>query len=185
MCRRITGIGLARWARVFWHAALLGAVWLVPAACAEPACTRSELADKSPRYDARGGEVRDRATGLVWQRCSLGLAWDEVAKACTGERASLIYSDALAAAAGAGSGWRLPTVTELSSLIDDDCGVPALDARIFADVSNSTDEAEEEYWTTTPGGIEDMMYFVDFAYGYRDIRSPGFERRARLVRRPD
>lgn len=120
-------------------------------------------------------------TGLVWQRCSIGLKVAADGR-CTGERAELSFPEAEAAAKAAGAPWRLPTARELGGLVDQDCGTPAIDRTIFQDVSDSTDEGAEEYWTSTPAGLDEMMYFIDFSFGHADIRSPGFRRYARLVR---
>lgn len=166
--------------------ALSLAILLAIAVLASPnggqaACKDSVGKDGKARFEIRGGEALDRMTGLVWQRCSLGMTWD-AKKGCTGERADMPFPDAEKAASATGNGWRLPTIGELITLVDQSCGRPAIDKRVFPDVSASTDEGAEEYWTSSPGNLNDMMYFVEFADGYRDIRSPGFERHARLVR---
>lgn len=145
------------------------------------ACTQSAMPDGRPRFVIQGGEVRDQKTGLIWQRCSVGLTWSAKA-GCAGERAEVTFEAAQQAATQAGGAWRLPTLQELGSLVDSSCGRPAIDKRFFPDVTASTDEGAEEYWTSTPGGLDEMMYFVEFADGYSDIRSPGFSRNARLVR---
>ena len=146
---------------------------------AHAGCSRSIMPDGMGRFVVTGAEVRDRASGLVWQRCSLGA---DINGDCKGERALVSYAQAKAASASAGRGWRLPTFLELVELLDQDCGQPATDTRVFPDVSAAGNEGSEEYWTSTPGGINDMMSTIDFSYGYREIRSPGFPRRARLVR---
>ena len=147
------------------------------------ACARSRAPDGTARFELKGAEVVDRLSGLVWQRCSLGLTWTKDG-GCTGDRTFVTHPDATAAAEQAGNGWRLPTADELAELVDQECGRPAIDTKIFPDVTASTDEGAEEYWTSTPGGIEDMVYFIEFSDGYSDIRSPGFERHARFVRTP-
>jgi len=156
---------------------LTGAMLAGPA---EAACRYSHAKDGSPRFLVKGPEVEDRKTGLVWQRCSLGLAWTRE-RGCTGARTGYFYPDAETAAARARP-WRLPTAEELGSLIDRDCGQPAIDTNIFPDVSGSVSEAAERYWTATPGGLDDMMVFMDFADGYADIHSRGFHLYVRLVR---
>jgi len=144
---------------------------------AEAACTKSRLPDGKPRFELKAGEATDRTTGLVWSRCSLGTTW--TSGKCDGERADVDHGEATAAAK---SPWRLPTARELSALIDQDCDRPAIDTAVFPDVTASTDEGAEEFWTSTPGGINEMMVVIDLADGYGDIRSPGFKRSARMVR---
>ena len=138
------------------------------------------MPDGSPRFELKDGEARDGVSGLVWRRCSVGLEWK--GNGCSGDREAFNFADAKAAAASAGRPWRLPTAQELYALIDQDCGAPAINLSIFPDVTRSTKEGDEEYWSTTPGGINDMQATVEFSIGYGEIRSPGFLRRARLVR---
>ena len=144
-------------------------------------CKRSVTTDGAARFELRGGDVLDRATRLLWRRCSVGLTWSKSA-GCLGERSSLSFEDATTLARRAGRTWRLPTYEELARLIDRDCGSPAIDTAAFPDVTGSTEEGAEEYWTSTKAGINDMLHVVEFSYGYTDVRSPGFQRRARLVR---
>lgn len=160
-------------------AALLAAALAATGApgTAEAACSKSRLPDGKPRFELKAGEATDRTTGLVWSRCSHGTTWAN--GKCVGERADVDHEEAAAAAKPP---WRLPTARELSALIDQDCGRPAIDTAVFPDVTGSTDEGAEEFWTSTPGGINEMMVVIDLADGYGDIRSPGFKRSARLVR---
>lgn len=160
-------------------AALLAAALALAGApgAAVAACSKSRLPDGKPRFELKAGEATDRTTGLVWRRCSLGSEW--VNGKCEGARADVDHEEAAAAAK---SPWRLPTARELSALIDTDCGRPAIDQTVFPDVTASADEGIEEFWTSTRGGINEMMVVVDLADGYGDIRSPGFKRSARLVR---
>lgn len=68
-------------------------------------------------------EVLDQFTGLVWQRCVVGMVWDGTT--CTGtytpsywdDFAQIIASQPPSAAAGANS-WRVPTYNELVTLHD-------------------------------------------------------------------
>ncbi|MFM2449292.1 MAG: hypothetical protein RIS44_1742 [Pseudomonadota bacterium] len=59
-----------------------------------------------------GDEVRDSRTGLIWSRCSVGQSWsgtacEGIAKQFTAQEAQKISV----------TGWRLPNIRELSSLI--------------------------------------------------------------------
>lgn len=60
----------------------------------------------------KGNLIFDKATGLVWQRCSLGQVWD--GKTCSGgaEKFNFVETQKLA-----NDGWRVPTVRELISLV--------------------------------------------------------------------
>lgn len=70
------------------------------------------------RYQIQGeGEVIvDKKTGLQWQRCSVGQTWDQTMHACVGEAKSLEWT-AAKEVERSGSGWRLPTLNELKSLV--------------------------------------------------------------------
>ena len=61
-----------------------------------------------------GQTVSDLKTGLTWQRCLLGTAWDGAA--CVGTPELLTHEAALArTATGA---WRVPTIRELADVVD-------------------------------------------------------------------
>jgi hypothetical protein len=55
--------------------------------------------------------ARDTMTGLIWQRCLLGQAWD--GSTCTGSPRKASFEGAWKARP---SGWRVPTIYELSTL---------------------------------------------------------------------
>lgn len=151
------------------------AVLLMPAV-AQAGCKGSTGV---PRFTLSGGEARDGASGLIWQRCSLGLTW--TTNGCIGERSGLNLADAQKAAQAAGGEWRLPTVDELYDLVDDGCGEPPIDVRVFPDLGGALD-SEESFWTSTEAGMLNMVYQVDFATGLADARSQGYALSVRLVR---
>ncbi len=157
-------------------AAVLVLALLLPT-LAQAACKGSPTA---PRFILSAGEARDTASGLVWQRCSLGLTWTPN-QGCTGERTGMSLADAKAAAKAAGGGWRLPTVDELYELVDQGCGEPPVDVTAFPDL-NGTLDVEESFWTSTEAGMLNLVYQVDFATGLADARSQGYALSVRLVR---
>lgn len=71
------------------------------------------------------GMWKDHATGLIWDRCSLGQKWDGVT--CTGEAKKYTWKDAIAVAKlqtlGGFNDWGLPTVSELGSIHSCSTGV--------------------------------------------------------------
>lgn len=97
-------------------------------------------------YSSDGSEVTDAQTGLVWQRCSAGQTWSSSTSTCTGGASVYAHADALAYAKTQ-SGWRLPNVKELYSVVKTTTVVPAADATAFPSMPNTTGVA---YWTSTP-----------------------------------
>jgi len=95
--------------------------------------------------DHGNGTVTDKSTGLMWQKCSLGLSgincnagvltkynW-QVALAVANENSAGGYTD-----------WRLPNMKELESLIEVACNRPAINQTIFPGTLSGI------YWTSTP-----------------------------------
>jgi len=129
------------------------------------------------RFVFSADEVTDRMTGLVWRRCSEGQTWDAVT--CTGTATRFTWQGALdqahAAAAG-GTGWRLPNVKELFSLID------------FAGVNPSTDPLAfpntpgDWAWTSTFSLFPDLPWGVSFEVGHVNHVPRGGPFPVRLVR---
>lgn len=65
-----------------------------------------------------GAELRVILSGLVWQRCVVGMTWN--GSNCVGTPALLLWTEiptALALTATPGTAWRLPTKDELASLL--------------------------------------------------------------------
>lgn len=152
------------------------------------ACTAVAQAQCPPaqadRYRIQEGQVTDRATGLEWQRCSVGTTVTASGQ-CQGEPALLSLPDAGQAAASAGQGWRLPTAQELLTLVTaPGCPAPTLDAAVFPGLADLGDGIP--YWSDTP--VDDlpvpmrMHYYVDFADGRVDAHTLGFPLAVRLVR---
>ena len=145
----------------------------LPAACRKPP-------HPVARFEAQDNEVRETGSGLIWERCSAGEHWQ--AGRCAGNIRLMSLAEARRYAAQRGPGWRLPTLDELSGLVDDRCQSPAIDTRVFPNV-RAREEGRSSYWTDTPfETIETMNYVVDFMTGEIDARSTGFPLGVRLVR---
>jgi len=105
------------------------------------------------------GTVTDYVTGLVWQRCSMGTNNDT---ACSGaptivSAASAVnYCNTLSLASKT---WRLPTIKELSTLIDLGKYNPSIDSTIFPNTGLYL------HWSSNIGGAAGWaMSFID-GYG--------------------
>jgi len=127
------------------------------------------------RFTLRDGEAYDSRTGLTWKRCSEGLSWEN--GGCTGESRFFSLDQARGLAAG---GWRMPSIDELSSLLDQSCGQPAIDTRAFPDV-RATEEGDSTYWTVSATGLLNLTFTVDFMNAIVDGHSPGLSYAVRLV----
>lgn len=103
---------------VIWACAT--SLWGVSGVAQAITCKPSiPLSRPDSRYEAVLGstpadsEVRDKVTGLVWQRCVVGIAWNGTT--CTGTASSLTWVNALDAARTAtastapnATAWRVP-----------------------------------------------------------------------------
>lgn len=79
-----------------------------------------------------GTEVTDTLTGLIWQRCSAGMVWNNESQTCNGTATLFGWEDALGyAKAHREGGWRLPNAKELASILDPDTASPAIDQLAF------------------------------------------------------
>ncbi|WP_367270347.1 DUF1566 domain-containing protein [Sulfurovum sp.] len=99
-----------------------------------------------------GDVVRDSSTGLEWQDDSIGstLTWESAITHC--EELSLD-----------GGGWRLPTVNELVSLVDDSRASPAIDP-VFQNTASGN------YWSsTTYARTTYHAWYVYFSDGRQDV----------------
>lgn len=124
--------------------------------------------------------VVDLATGLRWQRCSVGLVFndnngsadisthtcDEPAENSDTDTDNNIqlswdWNEAIERAHQEGSGWRLPNIKELSSLVELGCSAPAINAEAFPNTSQANG-----YWTSTPNATTDSSsWSVEFVNG--------------------
>jgi hypothetical protein len=103
------------------------------------------------RYTITSTTVRDTRTGLTWQRAvSPSATWADASAYCAG----------LSAALG-GTGWRLPDVKELLTLVDDAQATgPTIDVNAFP----ATPAAF--FWSSTPmAGMPSLALGVQFASG--------------------
>lgn len=106
---------------------------------------------------ADGKEVTDHGTGLIWRRCAEG----ESGTDCRNGMAVPYTHEAALAHARTQTGWRLPTVKELASLVDRGRSEPALDVTIFP-----LWYRRFYHWTSTPYSLyPDHAWFVTFGDG--------------------
>jgi hypothetical protein len=117
------------------------------------------------RYVAAEGGIKDMRTGLTWQVQVDGQlrTWDAAKAHCQGITA-------------AGGGWRLPSMKELQTLVDDSRAEPSIDPMF-------PDTPLEPFWSAsevvaTPGSA----WRVSFIHGYTYDASAMYEYHTRCVR---
>jgi len=103
--------------------------------------TRYVIGTESYPGDGANNTVLDRKTGLSWRRCLQGQAWD--GNTCTGTPSTYLHGAALSHAKNQ-TGWRLPNIKELGSLVDRTSQSPAQDQTVFPG------SAPQYLWSTTP-----------------------------------
>ncbi len=83
--------------------------------------TGSALAAAPVHSDNGDGTVTDKATGLIWQKCSMGRNNDSTCSDDTSVSDTSTWASAVSYCNGltlAGKTWRLPNVNEIESIVD-------------------------------------------------------------------
>jgi hypothetical protein len=141
--------------------------------CVRGGSASSVVGSRFTRSEPTSGEpiVEDGLTGLVWQGCVAGLTGTD----CVGgTRLTRNWQGALASCEGLTwsglSDWRLPSIVELRSVIDDRRGGYDLDA--FPDMTGGT--RDFYCWTsTTFGSFANMAWYVDPNWGVTGVDQKG------------
>jgi hypothetical protein len=112
------------------------------------------------------GVVMDTQTGLVWQRVEPadGYSWSQAGSYCQ----SLDLG---------GTGWRLPSMKELQTIVDIGREIPAIDPTVFPDATSA------QYWTSSAQvSVPTYAWVVDFRIGAARTASSDQSNRVRCVR---
>lgn len=123
-----------------------------------------------------GTQVTDSQTGLTWRRCSEGQTFS--AGTCTNPATAFTHQAALVHARTQ-TGWRLPNVKELSSIVAHDRHLPAIDLTVFPATPST------HYWSSSPspyGGYAAYAWVVNFYGASVDSHSRNLNYQVRLVR---
>jgi hypothetical protein len=102
------------------------------------------------RYTTTGGTVYDTKTKLTWQQAvpSTTYTWTGAKAYCAGLNLG-------------GTGWRLPTVKELQTIVDDSRTSPSIDTAAFPSTP------ADYFWSSSPlAGSSSGAWGVGFGYGY-------------------
>jgi hypothetical protein len=149
---------------------------------------QSDIVSAVPRYTDSGESVEDLYTNLIWLKCSIGQAYNSASNLCEGEPTRLSHNEVLSFIASNYPEWRMPTFSELVSLVYCETGNPVYflendeqlcdsdgenNATIYSSIfSNTLINATPLYRTSTPRivpGFENMGFYesVDFLRGGR------------------
>lgn len=135
------------------------------------------------RFILNKGEAFDKVTKLTWSRCSAGTTWKE-GGGCIGLPKLMTFGEAKQFAKQAGKEWRLPTIEELYSIVEQGCEDPAINSIAFPDEIRDSGEGAP-YWSVTRNeDMQTLIYYINFINGRVDAHSEGFEMAVRLVRNP-
>jgi len=145
------------------------------------ACDKSKSASTPlSRFVLSDGEALDQKSQLIWSRCSVGTTWDKGGK-CAGSVKLMRLEAAKQYAQKLGHGWRVPSVEELYSIVEQKCSNPAINPKIFPNVTDLGEGAP--YWSITKvKEAPPLIYFINFLSGEADGHTKDFLMAVRLVR---
>lgn len=133
--------------------------------------------------DKAYGTIFDTKTGLTWSRCPLGMKWDKGHCLDVPDRMNWNEADFTIMQLNDQGGyagfrdWRLPTLEELSSLVESKCYEPAINSAIFPNTPNIG------FWSITPDkGSRNGAWLVYFLNGSRYLGNQDYEWAVRAVR---
>lgn len=160
-----------------------GVLSLASSAMAQTCYPNVATAKPSTIYQDNGdGTVTDTRTELIWQKCSLGQSGAD----CSGGSAQTYnWAGALKAAQQANADellghkdWRLPSIAELGTLIEESCYSPAINESVFPNTKSA------EYWSASPHADNgsNNAWFVNFDLGYESSYDKYIDNYVRLVR---
>ncbi len=117
-------------------------------------CVRSSNGSGRPEYRVADGEVHDPATGQTWQRAiSPSMPADAAASYCAGLGLG-------------GHNWRLPSVQELATTVDETRVAPAIDIQAFPGTAKNA-----PYWTATrPSPKPALRWALNYNDGFTTYR---------------
>ncbi len=94
--------------------------------------------------------VMDKKTGLTWARCQWGHDWNPGTSSCVKNSSDTVtWKQALIAVKDANTeyygktGWRLPNIKELSSIVEYKCFEPAINNEVFPGTRSGS------FWSNT------------------------------------
>ena len=160
---------------------LLAMSYAVQAQTCKPESIPASTPD-SQLQDNGDGTITDTKTGLIWKQCLEGQSGSDCA---SGSVETFTWQQALQRAQTVNSSggfagfsnWRLPTIKELSSLVEHQCVDPAINLTRFPNASNHW------LWSSSAvAGLTLSAWGVYFNYGNPGWDVKGGNNQLRLVR---
>ena len=117
----------------------------------------------------------------MWMRCSVGQSWDKKKNMCIGNSTPLTWRQAKQSAddlvLATNTQWRLPSIHELSAIVELRCANPAIDLKQFPNTPPT------HYWTNTAFvNQENHFWLVQFLNGENHTDSAKRMALVRLVK---
>ena len=128
------------------------------------------------------GTVSDTKTGLTWKKCSEGQSGVDCS---TGTATTYTWQGALQQAQSVNNNggfagyknWRLPSIKELNSIVEEQCIEPSINLAVFPESQGSW------YWSSSPNADGSSgAWSVNFGNGYSYSHGKGNNSFVRLVR---
>ena len=171
---------------LFWLGAFTLAFTIAQTAAASCRTSDLYLSAAPERFEQRDSLIIDSVTGLMWQRCLVGLSGPD----CNQGKAQLLdWSQALTLAGsdefeGYGD-WRLPNLKELASLVEYACTAPTMNETLFPNSSAirpDTGITTFIVWSATPYYDSALIRYVDFSNAADNALHRSTSQLVRLVR---
>ncbi len=125
--------------------------------------------------------ITDNKNNNTWLRCPVGMTWggsscEGISLKYTWTEAVVVVDELNANKHEGRSDWRLPTVEELTTVVERRCFKPAIDLKAFPY------SPESGFWTdTTVGGVQPRAWVVHFLNGNQYIANKNQTWRLRLI----
>jgi len=131
--------------------------------------------------DNGDGTVTDPTTGLTWMRCAIGQTWDGAAETCTGTASTHTWNQANALTGTVNfagqSDWRLPTIRELTTIVDVSIYLPTIDRKAFPNTPASG------FWSASAlASDSSYAWNVNFYFGNTNGSNMSLSSQVRLMR---
>ncbi len=120
---------------------------------------------------------------LSWARCAVGQTWNADDSTCDGTATRFTWQEALALSVSYEledkTGWRLPNIKELASIVERSCVDPAASSSLFPETPSSN------FWSASPNtgsSKSDEAWAVSFSNGRLDSNLKQQDFYVRMVR---